>query len=219
MNGLPVPAARLKADIVVLRAGTELHQLYDSAYAAGRFHPGTGPVSHGGLAKPTRFAPIRDRKGKLVPYLYAGESLQCAIFETIFHDVDFTAAAPVVPLSDFGSRAHARLVPQRDLRLVRLHGRALLQLKVTRLLLIESPPRCYPATAAWAQALHRQYDGIDGLVWKSRKLDDQDSYLLFGDRVKAAALAATAMSAALNLDPGLRSAVVQEALAVGVLTV
>jgi len=219
MSCPPAPAAGLKAEVVVLRAGTELHQLYDSAYAAGSFRPGTGPASNGGLAKPTRFAPIRDNKGKVVPYLYAGESLQCAIFETVFHDVDFTAAAPVVQLSDFGGRAHARLVPNRDLHLVRLHGRALLQFKVTRLLLIESPPRCYPATALWAQALHHQYGHVDGLVWRSRKLDDQDSYLLFGDRIKAGTLAATAMSAALNVDPGLRSTVVREALAVDVLTV
>lgn len=219
MSCPPSPAAGLKADIVTLRAGAELHQLYDSAYAVGDFHPGTGPASNGGLAKSTRFAPIRHGKGKLVPYLYAGESLQCAIFETVFHDVDFTAAAPVVDLNAFGSRAHGRLVPHRDLRLVRLHGRGLLQLKVTRLLLIEGLPRCYAATAAWAQALHRQYPRVDGLVWKSRKLDDQDSYLLFGDRVKAGTLAATVMSGPLNVDPGLRSAVMQEANAVGVLTV
>lgn len=219
MSCPPAPAAGLKADIVVLRAGAELHQLYDSAHAAGSFHPGTGPVSNGGLAKPTRFAPIRDRKGRLVPYLYAGESLQCAIFETIFHDVDFTAASPAVDLSDFGSRAHARLVTNRDLRLVRLHGRGLLQLRITRLLLIECPPRCYRTTAVWAQALHHQHSRVDGLVWKSRKLDDQNSYLLFGDRLEPGSLTATPMGAPLNIDPDLRCAVVQEALAVGVLTV
>lgn len=145
--------------------------------------------------------------------------MQCAIFETIFHDVDFTAAAPVVDLSAFGNRAHGCLAPKRDLRLVRLHGRGLVQLKTTRLLLIESPSRCYSATATWAQALHRQFDQIDGLVWRSRKLDDQDCYLLFGDRVEPGDLAATAMTAALSVDSGLRSSVMHEANAAGVLVV
>jgi hypothetical protein len=210
------PGAGLQAQFITLAAGRPLHQVYDSSYPAGAFHPGTGPFS-GGTARPTRFAPLRDATGELVPYLYAGGSLQCALFETLFHDVDFTAAAVSLDLSAFRTRAHALLTLRRDLQLVKLHGTGLNKLKVTRLDLIESPARCYGHTAAWAAALHQQFPGVDGLAWKSRRLDDQDSVLLFGDRVAPADLAAQALSGPLGSDVGLRQRVFEEAAGVGLM--
>ena len=34
-----------------------------------------------------RFSPIRDRAAKMIPTLYAGVTYNCALMETVFHDV------------------------------------------------------------------------------------------------------------------------------------
>ena len=61
------------------------------------FNPGVDAA--GALRNPTRFAPIRDRKGRVVPYLYGGSSLDCAIFETVFHNVPADAPDKFVDLN------------------------------------------------------------------------------------------------------------------------
>jgi hypothetical protein len=213
MSCIAAPSEHVKPQFVTLTQRVTVHQLYDSAFPAGAFRPGTGPAPLG-TAKRTRFAPIRDIKGALVPYIYAGGTLQCAIFETVFHDVDFTAVSQSVDLADFASKAHGVITFARDLKLARLHGTGLARIKASRLELIESPARCYQDTALWAQALHQQFPDIDGLAWKSRRLDDQDCYLFFGDRVKAADLAASPVTGPLSIDAGLRQAVIEEGEAV-----
>ena len=49
---------------------------------AARFNP-----CHGAR---TRFAPIRDEDGSCVPSFYGADTLEAAIYETVFHDVPVT---------------------------------------------------------------------------------------------------------------------------------
>src|SRR5690606_29507675 len=125
----------------------------------------------GRVRKPTRFAPIRNAKGQVVPYLYGGSTLDCAIFETVFHDVPIDAPDKFVDLDDFAQRGHGEVVPNRDLRLVDLTSEGLHRLKVPKQELIASPSRDYPDTALWAQALYHQFPDVDGLLWMSRQRD------------------------------------------------
>ena len=41
-------------------------------------------------------------------------------------------------------------------------------------------------TAAWAQAIHRDFADAEGLAWTSNQCDPDDVFLFFGDRVVAA---------------------------------
>lgn len=50
--------------------------------------------------------------------------------------------------------------------------------------MIASPARDYPDTALWAQALHRQFPDVDGLLWMSRQRDRDHALVLFGDRLR-----------------------------------
>jgi hypothetical protein len=69
MSCISAPAGTLNIEVLDLPANTTLHQLFSASYPAGGFHPGTGPAA-GGLARPTRFAPIRRTKPTgPVPYL------------------------------------------------------------------------------------------------------------------------------------------------------
>ena len=94
-------------------AGQAIHVIHDAAFEPQSFNPGVD--ADGALRNPTRFAPIRDRKGRVVPYLYDGSSLDCAIFETVFHNVPVDAPDKFVDLDDFANRAHGCVMPQRAL--------------------------------------------------------------------------------------------------------
>ncbi|KWT73984.1 MULTISPECIES: RES family NAD+ phosphorylase [unclassified Variovorax] len=194
-------------------AGALIHVIHDTAFAPESFNPGAD--SAGALRKPTRFAPIRDAKGRVVPYLYGGATLDCAIFETVFHDVPIDAPDKFVALDDFAQRGHGQLVPRRELLLVDLTSEGLHRLKVPKEELIASPARDYVDTARWAEALHRQCKDADGLVWMSRQRDRDKALLLFSDRVRGV-LSGTRIGGPLARNDALRQAIVAAALRAGI---
>jgi hypothetical protein len=193
--------------------GRVIHVIHDTAFAPESFNPGVDGT--GVLRKPTRFAPIRDAKGKVVPYLYGGSTLDCAIFETVFHDVPMDAPDKFVDLDGFAQRGHGQLLPSRDLKLADLTSEGLHRLKVPKEELIASPARDYPDTALWAQALHRQFRDIDGLLWMSRQRDRDPALVLFGDRVNGV-LSGQRIGGPLARNPALREAVLAAALRAGI---
>ncbi len=196
----------------VWEAGKVIHVLHDAARDPDSFRPADWK---GALARPTRFAPIRDARGKVVPYLYAGSSRDCAIFETVFHNIPIDAAVKSVDLADFANRGHGQLVPLRNLRLVDLTTDGLHRLRVPKEELIASPPRHYGETARWAEVLHQQFADIDGLVWMSRQRDRDRALVLFGDRLKGQ-LRGTRMGPPLARNTELREAILAAALRSGI---
>lgn len=194
-------------------SGRVIHVIHDTAYEPESFNPGIDAA--GTLRNPTRFAPIRDTEGRVVPYLYGGSSRDCAIFETVFHNVPIDATDKFVDLDDFANRAHGRIVPRRDLRLVNLTTDGLHRLKVPKVELITSAPIDYLDTARWAEAIHHQFPDVDGLFWMSRQRDRDQALMLFGDRA-GAALIGTRMGTALRGNDVLRQAILALALRVGI---
>ena len=194
-------------------AGRVIHVVHDTAFDPESFNPGVDAA--GRLRKPTRFAPIRDSKDRAVPYLYGGATLDCAIFGTVFHDVPIDGPDKSVDLDDFAQRGHGELVPGRDLRLVDLTSEGLHRLKVPKEELIASPSRDYPDTALWAQALHRQFSDVDGLLWMSRQRDRDHALVLFGDRLDGV-LSGRRIGGPLARNSTLRDAVLAAALRAGI---
>lgn len=193
--------------------GEVIHVLHDVAFAPQSFNPGVDAA--GMLRKPTRFAPIRDAQGKVVPYLYGGSSRDCAIFETVFHNVPIAAADKFVDLDDFAQRGHGQLRPNRDLRLVDLSTEGLHRLRVPKEELIASAPLAYQETARWAEAIHQQFADVDGLIWMSRQRDRDRALVLFGDRVLGA-LAGTRVGGPLARNDDLRQGILAAALRAGI---
>ena len=194
-------------------AGQVIHVIHDAAYEPESFNPGID--SAGTLRSPTRFAPIRDAKGRVVPYLYGGSSREGAIFETVFHNVPIDAPDKFVDLDEFANRAHGRIAPQRDLQLVNLTTDGLHRLKVAKAELITSAAIDYLDTARWAEAIHHQFPEVDGMFWMSRQRDRDQALVLFGDRA-GSALNGTRMGTALRGNDVLRQAIVALALRVGI---
>ena len=178
-DGEPVPAP--PADLeppnaVTLAAGTVLHRIHDRRFGGDSFNPCQGG--------PTRFAPIRDRRDQCVGSLYAGSTLESAIYETIFHDIPVAGATlRTVPLTQVEGRMHSVLSLQREIRLASLRAPDLRRWGITRSALIGSLPTRHVQTASWAKAIHDRFENVEGLLWTSNQCDPDDAVLFFGDRV------------------------------------
>lgn len=163
-----------------LATGTELVRVHDPAFDGAAFNPCLGG--------PTRFAPLRQPSGDCLPTLYAAETLECAVHESIFHDLPFDAPDKFVPRQKVTSRAISWLTVTAELRLASLHEPDLNRIGRTRAELVDTAPSAYPHTARWGEAFHRAAPDVVGLVWTSRRCDPARAYVLFEDRVPPGAL-------------------------------
>lgn len=172
---VPAPPANLsRPNTEVMARGTELFRIHPSTYGPASFNPCAGSS--------TRFAPIVDASGDCVPSLYAATSLEAAAFETIFHDVLPGPLASVSAPEVYG-RSASSLKVERDLTIARLHAPDLRRWSLQPGDLSAAPSRHYEKTARWAEAIHRQFDDVDGLVWTSNKCDPDRCFIFFKDRV------------------------------------
>ncbi len=141
--------------------------------------------------------------GVVIPTIYAGTTLDCALMETVFHDVPF-AAGPKIwsKASHVAGKVYSQLTLSRDLALIDLSAIALHRLGISRKDLIESDGSQYPETRAWALALHDQHPDAEGLTWTSRQADPERAIVLFEDRLTGPALVASGAPTPLLLSDG-----------------
>jgi len=153
-----------------LKAGTALWRVHSGAYTATQFKPVAPKSSYDG----GRFDALKDGD----PYLYAGDSSECAIAEVRDRDI--------------GPGPDQRFIPEASLR-----GRMLSQIRVrTDLLVINvSVPAAtrfgqtawlttcdaydYPHTRQWGDWLRRKAPAHAGFVWRSRRDLDRVSYVFY----------------------------------------
>jgi len=174
--GFPSPGPELDAEFVIWPADREIFRIHKEKYASNQFND-----SKIGDA---RFSPIASAGGKPIPILYGGETIACALMETVFHDVPHTPGFKSYDKHNLEGALASVLSPARDLQLVSLSAKALRKLGITRARLLDSDAADYPYTRSWARALHAQFPDADGLRWVSRQDDEAHALVLFGDRVK-----------------------------------
>lgn len=127
---------------------------------------------------PRRFSPVRGPDG-LVPVLYAGQDLSCALGETVFHDLDDDPAVPQEVLrADLLALRAGTIAVKRDLELADLRDDALATYGVSRSDVIATPPSSYATTREWSQ-LAWDSSAVAGLVWCSRRSPERLAYVLF----------------------------------------
>jgi hypothetical protein len=138
--------------------------------------------------------------GVVIPTIYAGTTLDCALMETVFHDVPF-APGPKIwsKASHVAGKVYSQLTLSRDLALIDLSAIALHKLGISRKDLIECDCSQYPETRAWALALHDQHPDAEGLTWTSRQADPERAVVLFEDRLTGPALVTSGASTPLLL--------------------
>ncbi|MGE2833338.1 RES family NAD+ phosphorylase [Mycobacterium sp. SMC-4] len=165
----PAPPTPFNPRTATLDAGTRLYRVFTAAKgrSATTFNPGFG--------SPTRFAFFGSPP---IPVLYAAETQEAAVAETLLHDVPVDGG--VLPYDAYARTVMARLEVARPITVGVLHGLGLRKLKVTAVDLTASSAASYADTVSWAQAAHEA--GLDGLVWMSRLCNDAKAYVFFGDR-------------------------------------
>jgi hypothetical protein len=181
----------------VWEQGEPIVRVYNSRFGENEFNPGRAGAGVRG-----RFHFFPDAADKLVPVLYGSELHEGAIAETIFHDVPVRSPVRTVAETRLNEVTIVTLEPRRDLRLVELLGFGLRRLQLEPGDLTATHPTAYPQTVLWAQALHRSFADIDGLVWMSKQFNAACALILFGDRVRQADLAVARSALPLRAGPG-----------------
>jgi hypothetical protein len=139
----------------------------------------------------------------VVPTLYAGTTLDCALMETVFHDVPFVAGPKMwSKATHVAGKVWSQLTLSRNLALIDLSAVPLHKLGISRKDLIECDGTQYPETRAWALALHDQYPNAEGLRWTSRQADPALALVLFEDRLTTPAMTAGGLPTSLLRSDG-----------------
>jgi hypothetical protein len=175
-----VPAGPLKTTAIPWKPGRPIHRIHSSAYAETEYNP-----SAKGNA---RFSPIRDAAGEIIPVLYGGSTMDCALMETVFRDVPYTPDLKNVDKTRLEGQVHSVVISKANLSLIDLGNVALRKLGIDRAHLIDTTKAHYPETRRWAEALYRQFPDCQGLRWVSRQDDSAEAILLFGNRIPAGTL-------------------------------
>lgn len=170
------PPESLQGTLIEWGAGKTLYRVHRRRYRSNVFNS----AAHGNA----RFSPIRDAAGKIIPTLYAGTTLDCALMETVFHDVPYATGFKPLPLSILEEQVHSAIEVKQNLRLIDLGTVALHKLGIKRGHLIDTTKALYPRTRRWAEAFYKAFPDAQGLRWTSRQDDHAFALVIFGTRVK-----------------------------------
>lgn len=107
---------------------------------------------------------------------YLGHSLECAIAETVLHDLMPVKGQFHVPLAELESRHLVQFKGPEKLTLVDLTGAHLKVLVGTSAICTVTP---YDVPQQWARAIHRHPQRVDGIQFVSRQLNDQRAVVIF----------------------------------------
>lgn len=172
---VPAPPAALTCNLHRLDKDMVIHRIHASRFTATEFNPGLGN---------SRFAPFMIG-GAYVPTAYGATSLDCAIFETIFHEIDPAAAFKTVYWSELETLSYSTVALTRDVDVAKLFSADLLKWGLERSQLIDTPKSTYSHTQAWSPAIHGDAQAPHGMIWTSKRYDEDKALMLFGDRVLA----------------------------------
>jgi RES domain-containing protein len=159
-----------------LAAGSGLHRIHSSDFDSNAFNPCRG--------RSTRFAPLLRPDGSCIPTAHAASTFECAVHETVFHEIQHDAGHKSIAFHQIERLDYAKLTVRRDLMLAALYEPDLNRWKISRRDLVDTFALDYPDTAKWAIAIHDAASDVDGLVWTSRRCDPDRAHVLFGDRVR-----------------------------------
>jgi hypothetical protein len=148
-----------------------LYRVHSNRRQPGEFNPGIGSA--------TRWAFFGE---PVVPVLYAAETQEAAVAESILHDVPLVGGR--VSPESYLDRVMSRLTPTRPLRLAQFAAGGLRRLGVRARDLTDTDADTYVDTVRWAQAVWQHTD-CDGITWMSRHWNTSPAIVLLGDRVRA----------------------------------
>jgi hypothetical protein len=193
-------------------ADKPVHRVHSNRFGAANFN-GTANGN-------ARFSPIR-HDGKIIPTIYGGSTLTCAMMETIFHDLPHGTFPRTVHLKSVAGLQYSTIVPTSPLKLVDLSVISLHRYHIDRGNLIDTEKSQYSMTRLWAEAFYAQYKDCQGLRWISRRDDGAEAIVLFGDRILAGTLQQLVDTSSIDImnDVNIRNKMARLALRLDVLLV
>jgi hypothetical protein len=162
-----------------LPRGQKLHRVHRDIYS-----PVAGVVKFNGSPDGNaRFSPIRDPAGNIIPTIYAGTTYECALMESVFHDVPLTAGPTSFDPDALNPMVCSVIEAAQDLLVIDLTTIGLRFFRLKNTDLIDTPAADYSSTRAWAEILYRENIDAQGLYWTSRQDNRAQAIMLFGTRV------------------------------------
>jgi hypothetical protein len=175
-GGHPSLTGTLNATTIDWGKGVALFRVHRAVYGPTQFNPSK--------AGDARFSPLVLPTGEVVPTLYAGTTLDCALMETVFHDVPFAPGLKTVSkTTSVRGQMRSSMRATRGLSLIDLRSIALRKLGLNRRELIDTEASQYPVTRAYALRLYEQFPSAEGMIWTSRQDDQSQALVLFETRL------------------------------------
>lgn len=174
------PPAKENVTLTTLPSQTLLHRVHPEQYGATEFN--------GSKNGDARFSPMIEDDGVVVPTVYAGTTLDCALMETAFHDVAKQPGFKTQDKAKLRRLSHSTISTTADLQLAALTTVALTKLGLNRRDIIDTEADRYPETRAFARMLRDACPELQGLTWVSRQDDTARAFVFFEDRMPAHAL-------------------------------
>jgi hypothetical protein len=173
-------------ELTTLRAGTVLFRVHQKRFGADAFNPVPSHRYYGG----GRFDATDD---DTYPYLYAGETVDVAVAETLLRDLSPNdTGTRQLPMARAAGRRISAVEVTADLELVSLRTGTDLGAVAQDTWLTTCDPRDYPQSRHWAHWIRIHATSAAGYVWLSRREPGTSAYVLFGDRVPSGTMATSA---------------------------
>lgn len=177
LPGTPVPT--------LLPAGTVLFRVHQKRFLAAAFNPVPSHRYYGG----GRFDATAD---DLYPFMYAGESVDVAVAETLLRDlVPDDTGIRRLPVARVAGRCISAVQVTSSLQLVSLCSGRDLGAVAQDPWLTTCDPRDYAQSRHWAHWIRSHAPTAAGYVWLSRREPGAVAYVLFGDRIPSGSLIET----------------------------
>lgn len=171
---------KLSVDYETWDSGRFLERIFNSVmFKAIQFNPGYGNQ---------RFSPF-EAHGSKVPCVYAGETFEAAVSETILRS-KLEEQDPVyrsISSADIAPLSIAGITCNRNLKLLKLNEVSLQALKLTRRTFLEPGIAHYKATQIWARQLYLAFRNIDGFIWRGR-WEEEQCFVLYETRLTGSSL-------------------------------
>ena len=163
--------------MTLLPAGTVLFRVHPVGCPAHAFNPTPSHRYYGG----GRFDATADDQ---YPYLYAGETVDVAIAETLLRDLPFDENGTLrVPRARIDGRRISAVTTVEELSLVSLRSAADLAAVSQDPWLTTCGPQSYAQARHWGHWIRAHAPAAAGYVWMSHREPTQRAFVLFGDRM------------------------------------
>lgn len=164
----------------IIPAGSVLYRVHEQALPSGERNDGT--LFNPGFGRPSRFAFFG---APPTPALYAADSPEAAVHETILHDAE---PGSFIPRVAWATKILTVVRVTADVRVAAFHSDGLRRFGLFPADLTDTDMTAYPRTVRWARAAH--IAGLAGVSYMCRHYNASRAFCLFGDRVPAGVLVA-----------------------------